>query len=342
MLVTGRKWARETGLLDKVSNTLNAGGKAVSVFEGVHPEPPCYLVDDLREKIKSEDSDLVVGLGGGSALDVAKAAAILVFSSYSTVSHLHSQKLPNQSLPMIAIVTVAGTGSEATPVSVLIDSDKKFKHSIRSEIMIPKIALVDPELMISCSRDTTAASGMDAFVQAVEAFCSKFSTNLSDSLTEKAISLLAGNLVRAYHDGSDISAREAVADASLMAGMALANVRLGAVHAIAHPIGGKYDIPHGLVCGILLPTVLEFNKPALYEHETDKYARLCNILMADPVDFSCSLLNDLDFPKDFKKYKIKQEDIQGLAEHSMLSGSLKANPRDLTIDDMKDILHIVV
>jgi alcohol dehydrogenase class IV len=342
LIVTGRAWARESGALKNILNLLSSAGLETTAIEGVPAEPSSQYIDQLRQQVKSKNADLVIGLGGGSALDAAKAAAILIHSDQSTAWHLDAQKLPDKSLPVITIPSTSGTGSEVTPVSVLTDEEKMIKQSFRSEAMMPKAAFVDPELTLACPPDLTAISGMDAFVQAVESYCSKFSTNLSDALTEKAIELISKNLVRAFRDGTDQHARQAMAEGSLMAGMALSNVRLGAVHGLAHPIGGKYKIPHGLVCAVLMPAVLEFNRSALYSGAEDKYSRLCNLLMADPVVFTQNLLADLGLPKDLRDYKIQEEDFPFFVDLTLRSGSTKANPRPVTQDDVIDLLRKVV
>ncbi len=341
-LVVGKSWAKRSGYQDKVIELLGERGIETAVFSEVPTEPPCRIVDQLRGAIKSQESQLVVGMGGGSVLDAAKAAAILVYSDQPATWHVQSQKMPDQSLPVVAIPTTAGSGSEATPAAVLTIEDKKMKQSIRAECMMPRVAMVDPELAVNCSPAITAVSGMDAFVQAIEAFCSRFATHLSDALTEKAISLISKNLVEAFRDGTNISARQAMAEGSLFAGMALANVRLGAVHGLAHPIGGKYGIAHGVVCAVLLPAVLEFNRSALYVDNVDKYAWLCNLLMADPIEFTRDLLRQLGLPQDLREYKIPSKDYETLAEQAVNSGSTKANPRPCSMDDILDLIKKVV
>jgi alcohol dehydrogenase class IV len=341
-LVVGRSWAQESGYAQKIVDMLKEIDVRTHIFSGVPAEPGCQIIDELRQAIRMHNSEVVIGMGGGSVMDAAKAGSILINSKEPTAHHLQSQKLPEYALPVIAIATTAGTGSEATPTVVLTDEATRVKQSFRSFNIMPAAAIVDPELMVMNSQKITAMSGMDAFVQAVEAFCSKFATNLSDALTEKAISLIAQNLTKAWHDGSNLSARQAMGEGSLMAGMALANVRLGAVHGLAHPIGGKYDIPHGLTCAILLPVVLEFNKSALYSDSEDKYSRLCNILMADPVNFSRQLLKEMNLPKNFREYKIPHDAVRSLAEQSLNSGSTKANPRNCSLEDMMQMIEQVI
>ncbi len=342
LVITGKSWARTSGTLQRIADMLKSAGIACESVEGVPEEPPCRYIDELRETVKAKKCDLVIGLGGGSALDAAKAAAILIYSDQPCAQHLQTQKLPDKSLPVITIPSTSGTGSEVTAVSVLTDTDQDIKQSFRADAMMPRAAIVDPELTVTCNPRVTAMSGMDAIVQAIESFCSKFSNHLSDALTEKAISLISRNLAQAYRDGTDLAARQAVAEGSLMAGMALANVRLGAVHGLAHPIGGKYKIPHGLACAVLMPVVLEFNKSALYSGKEDKYSTLCNILMADPVDYLRRLLSELDLPHDLREYRIKEEDYPFLIDLAMISGSTKANPREVTREDMLELLKKVV
>ncbi|NLX06361.1 MAG: iron-containing alcohol dehydrogenase [Phycisphaerae bacterium] len=341
MLVIGCKSVASAGGTDKLRGQLTAAGLTVEVFENVHPEPPCQDVDTLRQRIKTHGSDVLVAVGGGSVMDIAKAAAILAFSDRPTAEHVASQRLPDRSLPMIAAPTTAGTGSEATPTAVLTDKSIDRKKSIRHpELMMPKVAIVDPELMLSCPPGVTAASGADAFVQAVESFCSKITTSLTDACSEKAIVLTARHLERAYRDGSDLEARQAMAEGSLLAGMALANARLGVVHGLAHPIGGRFGVPHGLACAVLLPYVLEYNRQVL--EASGKYARLAGLLGTDPVRFAWNLLKSLDLPSDFRTWPVDRSLIPELAEEGMDSGSTKANPRPATRDDLAALLEKVL
>lgn len=272
-------------------------------------------------------------------VDVAKAGAILVYSEKSTAEHLASQQMPAQSLPTIAIPTTAGTGTEVTSVSVLIDRATNIKRSFRADCMMPKAAIVDPELMCSCPPALTAASGMDALTQAIESYCSKNAYALTDALAEKAIDLIAHSLLRAYENGNDIEARSAMAMGSTMAGMALANARLGAVHGLAHPLGGKFGIAHGLACAILLPAVLEFNRSTLERQRPNKYGRMAEIFGADPVEFTQSLLRKMNVPLNLKQFDIAEDQLDALAAEGVTSGSTKANPREASCDDLKGILR---
>lgn len=342
IVVVGTGSARAGGWVDKAKGLFNSQGIEVRVFAGVRPEPACDQVDLLREQIRADRADLLIAIGGGSVMDLAKAAAILVCSDKSVEEHLLTQRLPETSLPVIAIPTTAGTGSEATPTSVLTDTKAAVKRSIRTEIMMPAVAIVDAELTCSCPAQLTAIVGMDALTQAIESFCSQLATNITEALSEKAICLISQNLERACRDGSDLQARAALAEGSLLAGLALANARLGAVHGLAHPIGGKYGVPHGLACAVLLPAVLEFNRSTLSAGRFDKYTHMGRLLGCDPVEYARSILVSLQLPQDLKDFRIDRSRVDELAREGMLSGSTKANPRPLTADDLAGILGQVI
>jgi alcohol dehydrogenase class IV len=230
------------GRLDEAKQLLASSGLRTDVFSGAKPEPPCEQVDHLRQHLRAKRSEIVIAIGGGSAIDLAKAAAILCKSDKSVEEHVATQKLPSESLPLIAVPTTAGSGSEATPTAVLTDTIANVKRSIRARIMMPKVAIIDPELTCSCPPRLTAVVGMDALTQAIESYCSTLATNLTEALCEKAIVLISQNLERAYRDGSDLAARTALAEGSLLAGMALANARL------VQPFTIKVTKSNGMSC----------------------------------------------------------------------------------------------
>lgn len=339
MVVIGRGGAISNETLAGLERSLTAADIGVDVYRGVLPEPPCDQVDELRERLCNQGADLVVGIGGGSVLDVAKAAAILLYSDKPTAEHLATGKLPARSLPLIAVPTTAGTGSEATPTAVLTDTSKRLKRSFRDpDLMMPAAAVVDPQLMVSCPPRLTAAAGMDALTQAIESYCSVHATSITEALSEKAIVLIAKNLERAYRNGRSIEARSAVAEGSLLAGMALANARLGLVHGLAHPIGGTLGLSHGVICAVLLPHVLAFNRPAM----ADRYHRLGKMLDGDPVDVSHNLLNTFGLQDSLAGRGMGRDRLAMLAEQAMVSGSTKANPRKVGVEDALTVLERVL
>jgi alcohol dehydrogenase class IV len=287
------------------------------------------------------EADLVIAIGGGSVLDVAKGAAALAGVGPTAIEFFAGAPLPATGRPIIAVPTTSGTGSEVTRVCVLSDREHRRKASIRTDAMMARVVVVDPELTVSCPRSVTAYSGADAFVQAVEAYVSTGANPMTDALALEAASLAAGALPRAVVDGTDRPAREAMALASTMAGLALNTARLGLVHGIAHPAGAVTGAAHGLLCGLLLPYVIEFN----LEVAQAKYARLARTLDVAPAEapddraarafhaFARDLIARFGIPPRLSDVGMTEADLPHVAAETMPSGSTKANPRPVALDD---------
>ncbi len=337
LLVTGEKSMQEQGIFDKAIHLLGEAGVRTVACAGVEHDPDLATVDTAREALKRNSCDLVIGLGGGSSLDVAKAAAGLANESEPTSAFFQGREISGTGIPVIAVPSTFGTGSEATRVSVLSDHDNKIKKSIRHDCMLPKVCMVDPIIGTNTPPAITAACGMDALTQAIESYLSIHATDLTRSLSFSAIVLLVAGLERAFRDGHDIEARENCANGSLMAGIALHNARLGLVHGIAHPLGIHYNIAHGKACGILLPHVLRYNR----EKAGENYRLLSGILGKDAADFCEELLIKLNLPTDFKWAKIPETDFAMIAELTMPSGSTRSNPRRVTEDDVVEMLRAI-
>jgi len=335
LLVTGRKALRAAGTTERLIGILAAGGVAVVPFEQVEPEPTVRTVDRARALLREADCDVVVAVGGGSAIDVGKAAAALADAEAPTGEYFSDLPVPAEGRPCIAVPTTAGTGAEVTSNSVLTDPDRQIKQSIRGPGLMPEAAIVDAALTVSCPPEVTASAGMDAMTQAVESYFSRLATPLTDALALMAARLIWPNLPVAYENGQDLSAREALAYGSLLAGMALANARLGAVHGMAHPIGYLCGIPHGVVCAALLPHVLRFNRQTVGH----KYRLLSGICHGDAADAVERLLERLGLPRRLSELGLREELFDRIAEESMTSGSTKANPRTVTVQDVKAILR---
>ena len=334
LLVTGRAALHATGGDERLVSLLEASGVEATVFAGVEPEPTVETVDLARRAFRDARCDLVVAVGGGSAIDVGKATAALASESAPAADHYARAPLPETWFPCVAMPTTAGTGAEVTPNSVLIDPDQGVKQSIRGPSLMPAAAIMDAELTVSCPRDVTASAGMDALTQAVESYLSRNATPLTDALALHAVELIWASIVAAYGDGEDRQAREAMAYGALLAGMALANARLGAVHGMAHPIGYRYHLRHGVVCAALLPHVLRFNRDAA----SAKYDVLGNVLGADPAEAAAYLLRRLELPERLSAFGMAEEDFSQIATASMPSGSLKANPKPVTEEDVEALL----
>lgn len=346
LLVTGQTALRKIGILDRVLGMLAEEDLEVALFDRVESEPSTKTVDKGARLAKEESCQVVIGLGGGSAIDAAKAIAGIANKDGSVEEYQTGRRLESPGLPFIAIPTTSGTGAEVTPNAVLINRDKKVKKSFRDSHLFARLAIIDPELTLSLPPKITAYSGMDALCQSIESFISLGSNPLTDSLSIKAIELIGRSLLKAYQDGSDIQARTEMSYGALLAGIALFNARMGVIHGIAHPFGAMYSLGHGLVCGVLLPYGMEFNLDVAY----GKYARIASIfgegLNKDKemegaklaISRIRELLARLNFPKGLKELGAKEEDFPHITRESMPSGSLRANPKKTFEDDVIEIL----
>ena len=249
-----------------------------AICAGVRGEPTLDLVAEGVAAARQAQAEVIVGLGGGSALDAAKAIAGLMDLEGTPQEYHRGRPLERPGRPFVAVPTTSGTGAEVTLNAVLTDATTSFKNSIRGDTWFARVALVDAELTLDLPADVTAGSGSDALCQAIEAYTSIGAGPVTDALAMRAIALIGGSLARAYRQGDDLAARESMSMGSLMAGMAMASARLGGVHGMAHPLGARYHIPHGVVCGLLLPYTMEYNLDAAQA----KYATVA-ALLGEPV-----------------------------------------------------------
>jgi alcohol dehydrogenase class IV len=317
-------------------------------------EPTLDLVRAGTDLARSNGCDVVVAIGGGSAIDAGKAIAALATNPGDVLDYLEvigqGKTLKQLGLPFIAIPTTAGTGSEVTRNAVIGSPAHGVKASLRSLAMLPRIALVDPELTYALPANQTAASGMDALTQLIEPFTCNLPNPIVDALCVDGIRLAARNLAAACLDGKNSHAREAMSLAGLYGGMALANARLGAVHGFAAPIGGARSAPHGAVCARLLPVVMEFNIKALRQREPgsrliERYQRIAGICTddehADPeagVSWVFSLREELRIPP-LSSYGFITGDIPDLVEKASRASSMKGNAIPLSTQEMELILE---
>jgi len=348
LVVTGRTVARATPLLD----VLTAQGMDYVLLPLGH-EP---TLDDVRlgtSQARERTCDLVIGYGGGSALDAAKAIAALLTNGGDPLDYLEvigrGQPLTRPSAPCIAVPTTAGTGTEVTRNAVLASPDHRVKASLRSPLMLPRLALVDPQLTHTMPPEVTASTGLDALTQLIEPFVSSRATPLTDPLCREGIARVARSLRRAYHCGDDARAREDMALASLFGGLALANAGLGAVHGFAGPLGGMFTAPHGAICARLLPAVMAVNVRALQERHPEsealqRYHEIARILTGDPhataqdgIAWIEDLCTDLRIPP-LSSYGVRQRDFPTLIDKASVASSMKGNPLPLARDEMEDIL----
>ncbi|MCJ7432580.1 MAG: iron-containing alcohol dehydrogenase, partial [Anaerolineales bacterium] len=314
----------------------------IQEFE-VHGEP---TVDVVREGVKAaRGCDMVIGLGGGSVMDVGKAIAALATNDGDVLDYLEvigkGQTLVNAPLTYIAIPTTAGTGTEVTRNAVIESSEHGVKVSLRSTLMLPHIALVDPELTYNLPPAVTASSGLDALTQLIEPFVSVKANPMTDTICREGIRHAARSLRRAYENGADKEAREGMSLASLFAGLAMANAALGAVHGFAGPLGGILHAPHGAICARLLPLVMEANLKALQSRHAgyvaiERYAEIAQILTGDKnataangVKWVSELVRDLNIPA-LSAHGMTREHFPEAVEKTMKASSFKGNPIVLT------------
>jgi len=352
LVITGRTPQRANPVID----LLDAAGMNAAVFS-VPNEPTIDLIGEGTDLLKREECDLVIGFGGGSAIDAAKAIAALATNGGHPLDYLEvigkGQPLTKDPLPMIAIPTTAGTGAEVAKNAVLKSEEHNVKVSLRHPKMLPDVALVDPELTHSVPSHVTAYTGMDALTQVLEPYVSIKANPITDGLALEGIKRAARAIRRVYENGSDANAREDMALASLIGGLVLTNAKLGAVHGFAGPLGGMYDAPHGAVCAALLPHVMAINVEALKAREPDhfalpRYDELGQILTgradataADGVAWvqeTAQLLNI----QPLSTSGVRREDYSQIIEKSGRSSSMKGNSLKLTDEELERILDLAL
>lgn len=325
----------KVGIYEQLKNILESANKEILLFDEVEPDPEIGLVAKVAEIARNNKIDAVIGLGGGSSIDTAKVAAALVTNSKDINSYIGLDLLENDALPIIAIPTTAGTGSEVTPIAILSDNKEQLKKGIVSNKIIPKYGVLDPILTVGLPPQITSVTGMDALTHAIEAYTSINASDYSDALAIKAIKIISSNLRDAYNDGENIKARNNMLMGSLLAGIAFANAGVTAVHAFAYPLGGMFHVPHGLANSLMLTTVMEFNMVG--SEEKFKQIGACfanNPTNKTAVDEVNKLCDDLKIPRNLSEVKITRDAIPQMAEKAMQVTRLLANnPRKITLED---------
>ncbi len=339
LLVTGGNSFQRSGRLSELITAFATHNITAKPF-AAEPEPTVASCDRAVEVARAFGADVVVAIGGGSALDTGKAAAALVRAGFSTSEALSGQPVPADRIGLICVPTTAGTGAEVAMAVVFTDAAKGVKASFRSLSLLPDLALVDPELTVLCPPQLTARVGFDAFTQAIESYLSLGANALTDPLAVDAVRRLEASLERAVADGTDRAARENVAHGSMTAGITLNNARLGLVHGLAHPIGYLTRAHHGLVCALLLPEVLRFNRDA----SADRLAQLAQAcgLEASPdafIERVIALRRNVRLPEGLRALNLSPGAFEALARDAMPSGSTKSNPRPVTEADARAVLH---
>jgi len=350
MIVTD-KGIVNAGLLSHIRESITFEGIEVVVFDEVPPNPPSATVVKGVEVFNENNCDSLVAVGGGSSMDACKAISMMLTNDGDINdfdSFIGTRTFENPGYPVITIPTTAGTGSETTMAAVITNEKTHWKSSTVSPYMSPVVALVDPAITLGLPPHITAATGVDALTHAIEAYTAVGALNgkspVSDALALQAIQLISGSLRQAYARGDNYEAREKMMSGSMIAGMAFLNVGLGSTHALAHPLGGYYDIPHGVANAILLPYVMKFNLSACPERYADiakamgeNIEGLTVIEAAEKaVDAVTKLVKDTDIPL-LNTYNVKDEDWQRMAEDAFKDNNSNDNPRKCRVEDLLNI-----
>ena len=342
-LVVIDKNLAKTGLLERIASVLISEGIKFTVYDNVEPEPPIELADEGAKIAVKNKCDMVIGIGGGSAMDVAKAIAVLATNKGSAVDYLGLNKVPKPGLPKIMIPTTAGTGSEVTFTAVFVRKNLKKKEGMNSPYLYPELALLDPELTLSLPPAPTAQTGLDALCHAIESYTSVNASPVSEMFSLEAIALIAENLRTCVHDGQNIVARERMLLGSLYAGIGLANAGVTAVHSLSYPLGGKYGVGHGLANTMMLPAVMAFNLPAALEKFADIAEAMGECIDGLPdreaaylaLEAVEALIEDCGIFASLAQVGIKEKDFPALADVALnVAVPLKNNPRKVTKEDM--------
>lgn len=339
------------GIAGRVQTLVAATGAAVHLFDAVEPDPSIETALACAAHAAQTGADLIIGVGGGSPMDIAKVAAVLARGDQPIATMFGIDQVKSPGLPLVLIPTTAGTGSEVTHIAILSDETEHLKKGVVSPFLFPALAINDPALSLGVPQAVTAASGMDALLHAVEAYTSKNANDVTNTLAERAMRLIAQNLRTAYADGSNLAARSAMLQGSMLAGMAFANAGVTAVHAFAYPIGAEFHIPHGVANSIMMGPVLSFNLLG----NLGKFARIADHLGAAPtpgsdrdravlaVETMKILADDIRIPKHLSDFGVREDHLPGLADGVMKVTRLLANnPRLLTREDAIAIYRTVL
>ncbi len=337
----------QAGWVEKVIHYLQEGRLTYHLWTSVTPNPKDYEIHAGVEAYRANECNAIVGVGGGSVIDAAKAIALLGTNEGSILQYEGVDKITRPLPPMVMIPTTAGSGSEVSQFSIIADTERKVKMTIISKSLIPDIAIIDPQTLMTKDSRLTANTGIDALSHAIESYISLAANPLTQVLSLQAMRLISENLRPSVASQYNPEAKQAMAMASLQAGIAFSNAILGAVHAMSHQLGGLLDIPHGEVNAILLPYVLEFN----YIAAPEKYKNIAEALGENISGLSLhdasrrtlkavkELARDLDIPESLSGLGLKEEHIDQLSQNAVLDVCMATNPRDMTVKDVKALFY---
>ncbi|WP_415334784.1 L-threonine dehydrogenase [Clostridium perfringens] len=341
-LIVTDKVLGQIGIVKKVTDVLDNKNIEYAIYDETKPNPTVKNVNDGLALLKEKECDFVISLGGGSAHDCAKGIALLATNGGEIKDYEGVDKSKKPQLPMVGINTTAGTGSEMTLFAIITDEERHIKMALVDKHLTPIIAVNDPMLMLAMPKSLTAATGMDALTHAIEAYVSTSATPITDACAEKAIELISNYLVNAVENGQDVEARDMMAYAEYLAGMAFNNASLGYVHAMAHQLGGFYNLPHGVCNAILLPHVQEYNKAT----STLRLAKIAKIMggniegLTDEqgadlcIDMIKSLSQTIGIPEGLGVLGVKESDFETLATNALNDACSLTNPRKGNLEEV--------
>lgn len=341
-LIVTDKVLGQIGIVKKVTDVLDNKNIEYAIYDETKPNPTVKNVNDGLALLKEKECDFVISLGGGSAHDCAKGIALLATNGGEIKDYEGVDKSKKPQLPMVGINTTAGTGSEMTLFAIITDEERHIKMALVDKHLTPIIAVNDPMLMLAMPKSLTAATGMDALTHAIEAYVSTSATPITDACAEKAIELISNYLVNAVENGQDVEARDMMAYAEYLAGMAFNNASLGYVHAMAHQLGGFYNLPHGVCNAILLPHVQEYNKAT----SASRLAKIAKIMggniegLTDEqgadlcIDMIKSLSQTIGIPEGLGVLGVKESDFKTLATNALNDACSLTNPRKGNLEEV--------
>ncbi len=346
VLIISDKGVARAGLIERPKALLQASGIAVTILDDTPPEPEVEQANALFEAARTSGCDMVIGIGGGSAMDVAKLIAVLLNNDVTLRELLNRAPIAKRGLPTLMIPTTAGTGSETTPNSIVLVPEDELKVGIVSPKLMPDCVILDPKMTLGLPPAITASTGMDALCHAIECYTSKKGNPFSEMIALKAISLISRSIRRAFNTGADIDARHDMLLGAMYGGMCIATSSTTAVHALAYPLGGKYRIAHGVSNAILLPFVMRFN--AVGNEDKFRDVAVAMGLDVDPADSKAAtekfieaifeLNRDLQIPSDLKRWNITAADLDTLVEGAAkVTRLLDNNPRPMDKNDIRAI-----
>ena len=340
LIISGRH-LNKMGVVDRIAKKVAAKGVSCVAYTDVSPNPTVQMVDEAATLYRQSEASSILAIGGGSPMDVAKAVAVIATYGGTISDYEGSDTVPGPVVPVIAIPTTAGTGSEVTAAAVITDPQRNYKLTVFTKRIIPAYAILDPDLLSTMSFSVAASTGIDAMIHALEAYISRAATPFTDAMAEKSLELICPNLRRFVANRQDSEAASSMLLGSMFAGIAFTWARTGDVHAMSHPVSAYFHAAHGLANAILLPVVLEYNLLAdrgryekIYSYIKQTSGHISNFTPDMLIREVRQLLSDLSIPQHLSEVGVKGEFIEKMAADAMKSGNIPVNPRQTSLEDV--------